>query len=253
MNSNNQISNITNKPNQTSQNDEINLVDIYITFKRNRKLFFRVTVLSILITLLAAYSIYYLNPKNSLPPTNVDLKINKETFFTEYVLKLDVGRIYGQVPGRILIEDPGKTIKKLNDIFIPRAISKFISLEKPNINQSLISAKYILESDLLEIKIKESKQKLDYNKILILLSKYVLDDHNNGAIFNNNEVIYKPTKIVEFPRKRVVKIMPKNQKKPKVNITVFITIGLFLSMFFGLFAILIQEFLNKVKETEALN
>jgi len=221
MNSDKQTSSSMVYQPQPACGDDINLIDIYLTVKRNNKLFFTVIVLSFLISLAVTY-IKYQSQKNIFSSSLSSVN--------EYVLVIEIGRVYGRK--NYYIDEPNNILEKIRSIYIPK------------LNQTAIKAKYIKKSDLIVITMAEISDKADYNKILLSLADDILKDSNSGLTLKNEKSI-KPTKIIQQPIKRVVKNKNKN-----INAILILVLGLILGIIFGFFAVFIHEFIKKVKEVE---
>jgi len=223
MNSNKQVSNSKAHQPQPSYEDEISLVDIYLTIKRNSKLFFSVILLSIIISLIVTYFKYQANSSEK-----TDTKVTKHV--TEYVLIIEVGRIFGVNAGQSYIDQPKNTLEKIKNIYIPK------------FNQAAITVEHIKDSDLIILKAIETSNEVNYNEILLTLAGYILKDHNSGLTLNNKYSV-KSTKIIQQPTKRIVK----NKNKNKILIPI---LGVIIGVFLGFFAVFIREFMKNVKEAE---
>lgn len=225
--------------NPTAYEDEISLVDIYLAVKRNSTLFFTIVVLSFLMSILVTYLKYQSN-------------VSKETlsdspnFVTEYVLWIEIGKIYNINTDKNWIDNPNNTLAKINNIYIPKVAAEFMNTNGSKLNQSLISVINPPNTQLIVIKVIKSSDNIDYNKVLMSLASYIFVDHNKGLGLNNkNAISIKPSRIIEGPTKVIVK--SKSKSKSKVLIPV---LGLILGLFLGFVAVFIREFLKKVKEAE---
>ena len=229
MSSDNQKSSQVAYQPQPAYNDEISLIDIYLSIKRNSKLFFTVIVLSFIISLAITYFKY-----KSQPEPQTKALSSTSALISEYVLIIEVGRIFGDES--YYIDPLNNILEKIKNIYIPK------------LNQSAITAEHIKNSDLIVITATEISDKVDYNKMLHTLANYILKDHNSGLNLNNKNNI-KPTKIIQEPTKRMVK---SNNKKTIKNKMLIPVLGLILGVFLGFVAVFIREFLKKVKEAEIL-
>lgn len=198
--------------------DEISLIDIYLTIKRNSKLFFSVIILSFLISLAITYYKYQFQVDG----------LSSKIPASEYVLIIEIGRIYGDK--NYYIDEPINILEKIKNIYIPQ-------LQQPS-----ITAEYIKKSDLIVIKAPEISDKVNYNKTLLTLADFVIKDHNSGVNLNNKNSI-KPTKIIQQPTKRMVK----NKNKNKILIPI---LGIILGTFLAFLAVFVKEFIKKIKEAE---
>ena len=224
---------------QPSDENEISLVDIYLTVKRNSKLFFTLILLSFFISLLVAYTKY--QSSNSK-----EVISGSPTLVTEYVLWVEVGKIYSLNAGNNWIDNPINTLEKIKSIYIPKVAAELFKSTGKKLNQSLVSVDNPINTQLMVIKVVKTSDNIDYNKILTSLASYILADHNNGLGLNNNKaIILKPTRIIEGPTKILVKNKIKNNNKLFIPV-----LGIILGVFLGFFAVFIRVFLSKVKEAE---
>lgn len=224
---------------QPAYEDEISLVDIYITVKRSNKLFFFIIVLSFFISLLITYFKYQ-------PNTSKEVLSNSSAATTEYVLWIEIGVIHKVNAGNNWIDDPDNTFEKIKSIYIPKIIAEFMSIKGSELNQSSISVMHPKKSKLIVVKVIKTTDSIDYNKVLMSLASYILEDHNKWyGLINNKNISFRPTRIIEGPTKIIVK--NKNKKK---NIMLIPILGTILGVFLGLFAVFIRGFLKKVKEVE---
>lgn len=219
MSQNNQIQAPIADQQQSVYEDEISLIDIYLTIKRNSKLFFSVVILSFLISLAITYY------KHQSQMGSASSKVPA----IEHVLIIEIGRVFGDK--NYYIDPPTNTLEKIKNIYIPK------------LNQTAITAEHIKNSDLIVIKATQTSDTVNYDKLLLTLADYILKDHNSAINLNNKNNI-KPTKIIEPHIKRIV------ESKSKSNILIPI-LGLILGVFLGFFAVIVGEFIKKVKQAES--
>lgn len=204
--------------------DEISLIDIYLTIKRNSKLFFSVIIISFLISLVITY--FKQQPQSQI--SNVSSNV-------EHVLILEIGRIYGVNARQSYIDQPKNTLEKIRNIYIPK------------LNQTAITAEHINKTDLIIIKLMQTSDKVNYNEVLLTLADYIIKDHNQ-VINLKNKYSIKPTKIIQLPIKRIVGSNATSTSKSKILIPI---LGLILGILLGFFAIVVVGFLQKVKKAES--
>lgn len=231
----------THQP-QLAYEDEISLIDIYLTIKRNSKLFFGVILLSFFISIFVSYYIYQANDKK-------EIVSGFQGSTTEYTLWIEVGKIYG-TGLRIhknQIEHPAHTIEKINNIYIPK-LAESLKTKGSGNNQLLVSVKQHKRTNLLVLKAIKTSDTVDYNKILLTLASYILVDHNEGLTSNGKAFVIQPTRIIQETTKRIYKSKSK-KKSIKKNIMIPV-LGLILGIFLGVFAVFLSEFFKKVKEAE---
>ena len=223
MSQNNQTPGPLAKQQQHISEDEISLIDIYLTVKRNSRLFFSVIILSFLISLV----ITFYRAQNQVQAISHEI--------TEYILIIEIGRVYGNELEYGLIDSADNTLQKIKNVYIP------------NLNQHLVlSAEQIPNSQLLIIKVLEASEKINPSKILLKLADNVLKDHNSSFNLNNQSSIsVKPTRVIQQPIKRVKESTITSTSKLLIP-----TLGLILGIFLAFFAIFINKFMKKVKEAE---
>ena len=222
MSQNTKTPNPNNYQEQLIYYGEISLVDIYLTIKRNRKLFFSIIVLSFLISLTVTYFKAQLQPQ-------------QQTEIIEHVLIIEIGSIFGENAGQRYIDQPINTIEKIKNIYLPK------------LNQAEVTAEHIERSALIVLKAIQTNDKINYNKLLLTLASHILKDHNS-ALNLNSRVSVKPTKIIQQPTKRIVESKSKSKSKSKLLIPIF---GIILGIFLAFFVVIISEFIKKVKQAES--
>jgi len=222
---------------QSSHDDELSLVELYLIIKRNGKIFFAIILLSLLISL---FVIYKYQSK-----TSNDIASNSQGITTEYVLLMEIGMVFGGNTGKTLIERPVDTLEKLRRIYIPKVVSEFGKSKAYKINKASIFASRVKKTHLISIK---TSDKLNHSEVLLSIAKHVLDDHKWIMGAENKLFFIKPTSIIQKPLANVIEynIIKKNYKYVIIIPIIGIIIGIFLSFF----VIFIREFLKKVREIE---
>lgn len=223
-----------------NDDDEVSLIDIFLAVKRNSKLFFTIMLFGFLMSILTSYFKEQTNtPKETLS--------GSKDLITEYVIWVEIGKIYNINTNKNWIDDPKNTLAKIKNIYIPKLASELMSSSGSELNKSLISVRNPKKTQIIAIKIIKTSNKIDYNKVLMSLANSILENHNaNLNLKNENAISIKPTRIIEGPTKVITKY------KGKSNILNSV-IGIIIGLFLGLFAVYIKEFLKKAKETELLS
>ena len=223
---------------QPSDENEISLVDIYLTVKRNSKLFFTIILLSFFISLLVTFTKYQSsNSKEVISGT--------PTLVTEYVLWIEIGKIYRVNAGNNWIDNPINTLEKIKSIYIPKVAAELFNSTGKKLNQSSVSVDNPINTQLMVIKVVKTSDNIDYHKILTSLAGYILANHNEGINLTHKNFIIRPTKIIQKP----IEIKVKSNKKSK-SLILIPMLGIVLGVFLAFIAVFIRVFLNKVKEAE---
>lgn len=166
---------------------------------------------------------------------------------TEYVIWVEIGKIYNINTNKNWLDDPKNTLAKIKNIYIPELASELMSSSGSELNKSSISVRNPKKTQIIAIKIIKTSNKINYNEVLMSLANSILENHNtNLNLDNKNTISIKPTRIIEGP----TKIITKN--KGGNTILIFV-IGIILGVLLGLFAVFIKEFLKKANETELLS
>ena len=241
VNSNNQVC-----------DEEITLVDIYLSVKRNRKIFFYVILVSFLISILLSYLKFQENTRQEkINQEAYQEKTNQEAYqekafklkeaakslvSTELMMTIEIGHRFSSKRGwRRYFDNSDETALKINQIYIPKVfreeniepidISKYdksIVINKDK-EQMVISAKGMY-SKIVRLSSKTSSKKIDSKKILKKIAEYVLEDHNRDAKFKSEYFDFIPSRIVQEPIKIIrinnneANIKKKKEKKKNENI-----------------------------------
>ena len=217
---------------QPSYDDEISLVDIYLTIKRNSKLFFVVVLLSFFISLFVTYK-YQSNIQKEIVTDSPEL-------ITEYTLWIEIGKIFGIKTGRNLIDDPNNTLEKIKRIYIPKVTAELFKSTGKKLNQSSVSVDNPINTQLMVIKVVKTSDNIDYHKILTSLAGYILANHNEGINLTHKNFIIRPTKIIQKP----IEIKVKSNKKSK-SLILIPMLGIVLGVFLAFIAVFIRVFFFK--------
>jgi hypothetical protein len=228
--------------------DEISLVDIYLTIKRNGKLFLSVVFLTFLFSLLFAYITYSSNPPSETPPsdTNTAPKV-------EYSLWLEIGKLYLVTsPRRLLLDDPNNAVAKLKNIYTTKTINEFGKSGNKELSLSSVSVDMPKKSELIVLKIiGDEKDSKSYEEVLNTIAEYLLEEHNSKFdVKDNDKLKLQPTRIVQ-QFKKTISLAEKTNTNTNTNKLFLIPmLGIILGVFLGFLAIFVKGFLKKVKEVE---
>ncbi len=219
---------------------EVSLVDIYLSVKRNRKLFFVVILASFLISLLATYYKFQ-------PTSHKENGHKISSAITEYSMWIEIGTIYRANGHNNRIDSAINALEKVKNIYIPKVVAEFNKTKGSVLKSSSISVMTPRKSQLLFIKITKTTDLVDYEKVLMTLANYLFKNHNDGLNSNYKNIMrFTPTKIIDGPSKTVAEA--KVNKKSKLLIPI---LGLVLGIFFAFGAVFVKEFLTRVKEAES--
>ena len=235
MNFDNQSSNPSYSSNETT------LIDVYLTIKRNSKLFFFIVSISFLISLIIAYIQY----DSSIKKENTSDSFDKTL---EYVVWIEIGRVYGVNANSSLIDSAQNTLEKINTIYIPSVESEFASSENKLVKKQVLSVTWSGNTDLLAIRANSvTSDIVDYKKLLLSIASLVLDDHNNTGISKSGFLV-KPTKIISGPTKHIIEEVNNNNNNNKL---IYLPVlGFVLGLILAFIIIFLIEFKNKIKLLE---
>jgi hypothetical protein len=217
--------------------DEIGFIDIYVTLKRNRKIFLSAVIFTFLCSVFVAYIKCFPNPpseKTTVP------KI-------EYSLWLEIGKLYAvNSPRRLLLDNPNNAVEKLKNIYVQKAINEFGKSGIKGLSLSSVSVDTPKKSKLTVLKIiGDEKSSKSYEEVLNIIANHLLEEHKSKFdVKDNIKVKLQPTRILQQFKKRI----PSADKK---NILFLIPLlGIIFGVFVGFLAIFVKDFFAKVKQAE---
>ena len=218
--------------------DEIGLIDIYLTLKRKRKIFLSAVIFTFLCSVFVAYITYFPNPpseKTTVP------KI-------EYSLWLEIGKLYTvNSPRKLLLDDPNNAVEKLKNIYAQKTINEFGKSGIKGLSLSSVSIAARDKSELIVLKIiGDEKSSKRYEEVLNIIANHLLEEHNSKFdVKDNIKLKLQPTRNFQQFKKRI----PSAEYKKNILFLIPL-LGIIFGVFVGFLAIFVKDFFAKVKQAE---